>query len=184
LGRSRGVRGERTEHTKTFRRTLAGFGFTWHRRVHFSTFDGKLELHCTRNGLQNHPYCPGSIQETFMDFSSISHHQIFQKYSTKKQHLENRKSGSRTKQVKVSLFVSAGTVPGILVENGPRPNTWGPYNRRWGVAPPHQPLRSPGPFATRFTECDHHLPETYGATPTTELTSKHYGATPTNELTI
>jgi hypothetical protein len=88
------------------------------------------------------------------------------------------------KQVEVSLFVSAGTVPGILVENGPRLNTWGPYNRRWGVAPPHQPLRSPGPFATRFTECDHHLPETYGATPTTELPSKHYGATPTNELTI
>ena len=27
------------------------------------------------------------------------------------------------KQVEVSLFVSAGTVPGILVENGPRPTT-------------------------------------------------------------
>ena len=39
-------------------------------------------------------------------------------------------------------------------------------------------------LATRFTEWDHHLPETYGATPTNELTSKHYGATPTNELTI
>ena len=53
-----------------------------------------------------------------------------------------------------------------------------------GSRPPHQPLRSPGPFATKFTEWDHHFPETYGATPTNELTSKHYGATPTNELTI
>ena len=51
-----------------------------------------------------------------------------------------------------------------------------------GSRPPHQPLRSPGPFATKFTEWDHHFPETYGATPTNELTSKHYGATPTNEL--
>ena len=43
LGRSRGVRGEGTDHTKTLSRTLAGFGLTWHRKVHFSTFDGKLE---------------------------------------------------------------------------------------------------------------------------------------------
>ena len=42
LRRSGGVRGERTDHTKKFRRSLAGFGLTWHRKVHFSTFDGKL----------------------------------------------------------------------------------------------------------------------------------------------
>ena len=40
---SRGVREERTDHTKLVSRTLAGFGLTWHQKVHFSTFDGKLE---------------------------------------------------------------------------------------------------------------------------------------------
>ena len=39
LGRSRGVQAERTDHTKTFRRTLAGFGLAWDQKVHFSTFD-------------------------------------------------------------------------------------------------------------------------------------------------
>ena len=43
LGSSRGVRGDGMEHTKTLSRTLAGFGLTWHRKVNFSTFGGKLE---------------------------------------------------------------------------------------------------------------------------------------------
>ena len=80
MGRSRGVRGERT---KTFRRTLAGFGRTWNQKVHFSTFDGKLKLQCTRNGSQNPPYCPGSLQDTFIIYSSISHQHVFQKYCAK-----------------------------------------------------------------------------------------------------
>ena len=42
LGRSRGVRGERTEHTQLFLRTFAGSGLTGPQKVHFSTFDGKL----------------------------------------------------------------------------------------------------------------------------------------------
>ena len=42
FGRSGGVRGDGTDHTKTLSRTLAGFGLTWHRKAHFSTFDGKL----------------------------------------------------------------------------------------------------------------------------------------------
>ena len=40
---SGGVRGEEVDHTKRLSRTLAGFGLTWHRKVHFSTFDSKLE---------------------------------------------------------------------------------------------------------------------------------------------
>ena len=64
-------------------------------KVNFSTFDGKLTFQCTRNGFQNHPFCPGSIQDTFI-ISSISHHQIFQKYSAKKTNIENRKSGALT----------------------------------------------------------------------------------------
>ena len=93
IGRSRGVRGERTEHTKIFRRTLAGFGLTWHRKVNFSTFDGKLELHCTRNGPQNLPYCPGSVQDTFIIYSSISHQHLFRKYVGKRKNsnIENLK---------------------------------------------------------------------------------------------
>ena len=46
---------------------------------------GKLELQCTRNGTQKPPICPGSIQDTFLIFSSISHHQIFQTYSANTQ---------------------------------------------------------------------------------------------------
>ena len=42
LGMSGGVQGHGTDHTKTLSRTLAGFGLTWPRKVHFSTFDGKL----------------------------------------------------------------------------------------------------------------------------------------------
>ena len=34
---------EGVDHTKTLSRTLAGFRLTWHQKVHFSTFDGKLE---------------------------------------------------------------------------------------------------------------------------------------------
>ena len=60
------------KHTKTFRWTLAGFGLTWHRKVHFSTFSGKLTFQCTRNGPQNPPFCPGSPQDTFILYSSIS----------------------------------------------------------------------------------------------------------------
>ena len=32
-------RRERTDHTKLFSRTFSEFGFTWHQKVHFSTFD-------------------------------------------------------------------------------------------------------------------------------------------------
>ena len=68
MGRSRGVRGERTEHTQLFSRTFAGFGITCGQKVNFSTFSGKLELQCTRNGPQNPPFCPGSIKDTFIIF--------------------------------------------------------------------------------------------------------------------
>ncbi len=37
---------------------------------------GKLKFQCIRNGPQNPPFCPGSIQDTFIICSSISHHQI------------------------------------------------------------------------------------------------------------
>ena len=96
LGTSSGVREERTEHTKTFRRTLAGFGLTWHQEVHFSKFGGKLELQCTRNGPQNPPFCPGSLQDTFIIYSSISHQHIIRTYFATiiKTNLENRQSGN------------------------------------------------------------------------------------------
>ena len=66
LGRSRCVRGERTEHTQLFSRTLAGFGLTRRQKVHFSTFAGRLKFQCTRNDTQNHPFCPGPPQNTFI----------------------------------------------------------------------------------------------------------------------
>ena len=113
MWRSRGVREERTEHAQLFSRTLAGIGPTWHQKVHFSIFDGKLEPQCTRNGPQNPPYCPGSIQDTFIIYSSISH-QHFSEYIlqieeiSKNRKYENLKN--RSWKVKVPSFVSVGTV--------------------------------------------------------------------------
>ena len=93
LGRSRGVRGKRTEHTKLFSRTLAGFGLTRRQTVHFSTFDGKLESQCTRNGPPNHPFCPGPLQDTFIIYSLISHQHICRTYfaNNKLPRIENLK---------------------------------------------------------------------------------------------
>ena len=92
MRRSGGVRRERTDHTKRFRRTLAGFGLTWHQKVHFSTFSGKLTFQCTRNSAQNPPFCPGSLQDTvfylFLDISPTYSPNIF----CKKKNIENRKS--------------------------------------------------------------------------------------------
>ena len=92
MGRSGGVWGERTDHTKIFRRTLAGFALTWGQKVNFSTLDGKLELQCSRNSNQNLPFCPGSLQDTFIIYSSISHQHIFRTYFAKSINLDNRKS--------------------------------------------------------------------------------------------
>ena len=52
---------------------------TWHRQIHFSTFDGKLTFQCIRNGPQNTPFCPGSLQDTFIIYSLISHQHNYQK---------------------------------------------------------------------------------------------------------
>jgi hypothetical protein len=53
--------------------------FLSHRIVKSLMFmiSGKFKFQCTRNGSQNPPFCPGSIQDTFITFSSIYHHQIF-----------------------------------------------------------------------------------------------------------
>ena len=77
----------RMDHTKIFRRTLAGFGFSWHQKVHFSTFSGKLTSRCTRNGFQNPSFCPRSLQNTFIMDSSISHQHISRTYFANKTNL-------------------------------------------------------------------------------------------------
>ena len=55
--------------------------FLSHRIVTSLTFRiyGKLKFQCTRNGPQNPPFCPGSIQDTFIIYSSIYHQHLFQK---------------------------------------------------------------------------------------------------------
>ena len=83
----RGFQGDRTDRT-----VLHANCGTWHRKVHFSTFSGKLTFQSSRNGLQNPPYCPGSLQDTFIIYSSISHQHNFRKYFPKELNLENRKS--------------------------------------------------------------------------------------------
>ena len=45
-----------------------------------------MEFQCTRNGSRNLPFCPGSLQDTFIIYSSISHQHMFQKYFAKKKH--------------------------------------------------------------------------------------------------
>ena len=64
---------------RSYLQSFSRFGGTWYQKVHFSTFDGKLTSQCTRNGPQNPPFCPGSLQDTFIIYSSISHQPIFQK---------------------------------------------------------------------------------------------------------
>jgi len=63
---------------------VARFGLTWHRQVHVSTCSGKLTFQCSRNGNQNLPFCHGSLQDTFISYSSISHKHISQKRVAKK----------------------------------------------------------------------------------------------------
>ena len=77
---------------RCYLQSFSRFGGTWGQKVHFSTFSGKLTFQSSRNGLQNPPYCPGSLQDTFIIYSSISHQHNFRKYFPKKANLENRKS--------------------------------------------------------------------------------------------
>ena len=79
---------------RSYLQSFSRFGGTWDWKVHFSMFSGKLTFQCSRNGPQNHPFCPGSLQDTFIIYSSISHQHIFPK--TK---LDNRKSENPKTQV-------------------------------------------------------------------------------------
>ena len=65
---------------RCYLQSFSRFGGTWGQKLHFSTFDGKLTFQCSsRNGPQNNPFCQGSLQDTFIIYSSISHQHIFQK---------------------------------------------------------------------------------------------------------
>ena len=75
---------------RSYMQIFSRFGLTWHRKVNFSTFSGKLTFQSTRNGLQNLPFCPGPLQDTFIIFSSISHQHVFRKYFSNK-NPKNRK---------------------------------------------------------------------------------------------
>ena len=79
---------------RSYMQIFSRFGLTWHRKVNFSTFSGKLTFQSTRNGPQNLPFCPGSLQDTFIIYSSISHQHIFRTYFANKTNLDNRKSGN------------------------------------------------------------------------------------------
>ena len=79
---------------RCYLQSFSRFGGTWGQKVHFPTFDGKLTFQCNRNGPQNPPFCPGSLQDTFIICSSLSHQHNFQKQNAKINNLENRKSGN------------------------------------------------------------------------------------------
>ena len=53
---------------RSYMQIFSRFGLTWHRKVNFSTFSGKLTFQSTRNGPQNLPFCPGPLQDTFIIF--------------------------------------------------------------------------------------------------------------------
>ena len=62
----RGFRGFQEDRTDLLLANFSRFGGTWGQKVHLSTFDGKLEFQCNRNGSRNPPFCPGSPQNTFI----------------------------------------------------------------------------------------------------------------------
>ena len=79
---------------RSYLQSFSRFGGTWGQKVHFSTFSGKLIFQCSRNGPQNPPFCPGSLQDTFIIYFSILHQHIFRKDFAKITNLENRQSGN------------------------------------------------------------------------------------------
>ena len=77
--------------TRSYMHMFSRFGLTWHRKVHFSTISGKRTFQSTRNGTQNLPFCPGSLQDNFIMFLDISptdFSKIFPKRTKSK--IENR----------------------------------------------------------------------------------------------
>ena len=103
MGRSRGVREERTEHTQLFSRTLAGFGLTGHQKVRFSTFDGKLESQCIKKMAFKTLHFVQGFSRTPLLFIPRYLTNIFSKILSKKKNLENRKSENLTFQKPGSL---------------------------------------------------------------------------------
>ena len=68
---------------RSYMQFFSRFGLTWLRKVNFSTFSGQLTFQSTRNGPQNLPFCPGSLQDTFIIFSRYLTN-IFPKIFSKK----------------------------------------------------------------------------------------------------
>ena len=69
---------------RCYLQSFSRFGGTWDQKFHFSTFLGKLTFQCSRNGPQNPVFCPGSLQDAVIIYSSISPQPIFQTYFTNK----------------------------------------------------------------------------------------------------
>ena len=135
-----GVREERTDHTKLFPRTFAGFGLTWHQKVHFSTFDGKLESQCTRNGAQNPPFCQGSLQNTFIIFLEISPTYFSKKnHTTKIARIDNLKIWKSQKPGSLTgaqFTVRVYHLPfGVTIYRSELPSTFRSYRFPFGETP-------------------------------------------------
>ena len=94
-----GVSRRTARSVRCYLQSFSRFGGTWGRKVHFSKFSGKLTFQCSRNGPQNLPFCPGSLQDTFIIYSSIFHQHIVFKNNSKKQKIENWKSEISKTQV-------------------------------------------------------------------------------------
>ena len=98
-----------------------------HRIVKFLTFRiyGKLEFQCTRNCLRNLPFCPGIMQDSFVNSSSTSHRQISQTYFARQQVSENpeiqKPRCANKSPVEIKLAVVTSVTLGVYPPPPPRP---------------------------------------------------------------
>ena len=116
-----GASGRTAPTIRSYIQIFSRFGLTWHRKVHFSTFSGKLTFQSSRNGLQNPPFCPWSLQDTFIIYSSISHQHILHKYVPGKTNFENRKS----ENLKFQKPRFTNKCPAIVKQTNPNLNSLG-----------------------------------------------------------
>ena len=125
---------------RSYMQIFSRFRLTWHRKVNFSTFSGKLTFQSTRNGPQNLPFCPGPLQDTFIIFprylTNIFFENIIQTIFSKKSKTENPKrrapESDRDLSFQKLIWSHMGTHGTPWDPHGdPMGTPWGPHG------PPH-----------------------------------------------
>ena len=119
---------------RSYMQIFSRFGLTWHRKVNFSTFSGKLTFQSTRNGPQNLPFCPGPLQDTFIIFPLYLTNIFFEK-EIKKSKTENPKrrapENDRDLSFQKLIWSHMGT-HGLSMGIHGFPGAGGTASRMWG----------------------------------------------------